>query len=93
MSKGVFPFVLITVLIALALIAGCAQNPGVNTSGACSQDSDCVPNECCHPTSCILTKDKRPCNLLCTQNCQPDTMDCGQGSCKCLNSRCEAVYK
>jgi hypothetical protein len=67
--------------------------PQTNSSASCSQDSDCIPAECCHPTSCTTAPTKKPCNLMCTEVCMPGTMDCGQGSCKCINSKCEAVYK
>lgn len=107
MSKGVFPLVVIIVLIALALISGCTagtqtpdthgqqpgtpSSPGATPSG-CATDSDCVPAECCHATSCTLAGTKKPCNLMCTEECRPGTMDCGQGSCRCIAGNCEAVY-
>lgn len=54
----------------------------------CSVDSDCVPAACCHASSCINQKYKTVCNLLCTQECKPNTLDCGQGSCKCVEGKC-----
>jgi hypothetical protein len=55
----------------------------------CKNDSDCVPEQCCHPTSCIPKEQKEVCNLACTMNCQPQTMDCG-GFCACENGKCVA---
>ena len=57
---------------------------------SCLQDSDCVPEQCCHATSCINKANKFACNLFCTQECKPNTLDCGQGSCKCINNKCAA---
>lgn len=55
----------------------------------CTTDSDCAPEQCCHATSCIPAEQKGVCNLACTMNCQPGTMDCG-GSCACENGECVA---
>jgi len=56
----------------------------------CTTDDDCVPAQCCHPTSCINRASKGVCNLLCTQNCQ-GPLDCGAGSCGCVNGRCSVA--
>jgi hypothetical protein len=45
---------------------------------ACTQDADCVPAECCHPTSCINAAYKGVCTKLCTQVCE-GPIDCGAG--------------
>lgn len=55
----------------------------------CTTDSDCAPEQCCHPTTCIPTEQKGVCNLACTNNCQPETMDCG-GFCACEAGKCTA---
>ena len=44
---------------------GNSSNSSNTTS--CTADSDCVPEQCCHPTSCINKDYKTVCNLLCTQ--------------------------
>jgi len=57
----------------------------------CNEDQDCVPEQCCHPTSCINQNYKQDCSLrACTMDCKPGTMDCGQGSCICQNNKCIA---
>ena len=58
-----------------------------NVSRACSADSDCVPEQCCHPTACMNMGAKKPCNLLCTQVCE-GPIDCGAGTCACVNGQC-----
>jgi len=71
------------------------QEGGATGAGAaatdCTADSNCVPAECCHPTTCINSESKGVCNLMCTMECRPGTLDCGQGSCKCIAGNCEAV--
>jgi hypothetical protein len=59
----------------------------VNVSRACSSDSDCVPEQCCHPTSCMNSQGKKPCNVLCTQVCE-GPIDCGAGTCACVDGVC-----
>lgn len=58
---------------------------------SCQTSSDCVPAQCCHSTSCINKNYKSVCNVLCTNICQPGTMDCGQGYCDCVNNQCKAI--
>jgi len=63
------------------------QQPGLT---ACTQDSDCVPAECCHPSSCINKDYKEVCTLLCTASCE-GPIDCGAGHCGCVNGQCGVV--
>ena len=52
---------------------------GVNTF---VEDVNCVPATCCHPTECVLEANAPDCSgILCSQECAPGTMDCGQGRC------------
>jgi len=58
----------------------------------CEKDEDCVPEQCCHPTSCINKAFAPDCRgVICTAECVPGTMDCGQGYCACINNRCQAI--
>jgi hypothetical protein len=56
----------------------------------CTTNADCVPAQCCHPTSCVSTSAKTPCNQMCTLSCE-GPLDCGAGSCGCTNGRCSVV--
>ena len=57
----------------------------------CTVDADCVPAQCCHPTSCTnKAAITRACNLMCTTGCT-GPLDCGAGSCGCTNGRCSVV--
>jgi len=61
-----------------------------NATMSCGSDSDCVPAQCCHPTSCTNKMYKGVCNNLCTQVCQ-GPLDCGAGACSCINNRCAVI--
>jgi len=56
----------------------------------CMTEDDCVPAECCHPTNCINKTNKGVCTLLCTDVCQ-GPIDCGAGTCGCMNGKCSVV--
>lgn len=59
----------------------------------CETNSNCIPLECCHPKSCVSKMEKPDCSgISCTLNCEPKTLDCGQGSCKCIENKCKAVF-
>lgn len=60
----------------------------------CISDSDCVPDSCCHPVGCVNAKSAPSCfGISCTMECVPNTLDCGQASCSCVNNKCLAVKK
>jgi hypothetical protein len=74
-------------LVVTLFLSACAD-------GGCTSDADCVPAECCHPTSCVPAEGAPDCTgILCTAECAPDTMDCGQGSCRCIEGACQAVLQ
>jgi len=59
----------------------------------CQSNEDCVPEFCCHSSSCVNKENKPDCaGIFCTQECMPGTMDCGQGHCVCLNQRCKVEW-
>ncbi|MEK6825450.1 MAG: hypothetical protein AABY00_01555 [Nanoarchaeota archaeon] len=59
----------------------------------CSVDADCVSSSCCHPTSCVIKGKAPSCKTaLCSQVCTPGTLDCGQGTCNCINNKCKAIF-
>jgi hypothetical protein len=57
------------------------------SNNTCQADSDCVPAQCCHPTSCMNKAFKGVCNLACTLSCETP-LDCGQASCACVDNVC-----
>jgi putative hemolysin len=63
-----------------------------NLSLDCANDNDCVPASCCHANSCVKKENSPVCSgIACTLSCEPKTLDCGQGSCVCVNSKCSAI--
>lgn len=60
----------------------------------CQIDSDCVPASCCHPTSCVAIENAPSCeSLFCTMDCKPGTLDCGRGSCGCVENKCVVKFR
>ncbi|MEP7122953.1 MAG: hypothetical protein ABJE95_18645 [Byssovorax sp.] len=68
-----------------------AAPPGglVMSQDVCKVDADCVPAACCHAAACMSVDKAKPCNMMCTQVCEPGTLDCG-GSCLCHEGHCAA---
>lgn len=59
----------------------------------CKEDDHCVPAQCCHPTSCVPRSQAPNCEGIdCTMECRGETMDCGQGSCVCVNGKCKVEW-
>jgi len=55
----------------------------------CRRDSDCIPEQCCHPSSCINKEVEPDCaGIACTEECRIGTMDCGCGKCGCMDNEC-----
>jgi len=59
----------------------------------CNSDAECVPASDCHASTCINENFKQPSEVFCTMNCEPGTLDCGQGECKCISNQCEAIIE
>jgi|TARA_B100001971_G_C18258732_1_gene584655 hypothetical protein len=57
------------------------------------ESTSCVPSTCCHAKDCVLDKNAPDCDrAFCTEDCQPGTLDCGQGSCEYVDSKCKVVF-
>jgi len=87
----------ILIIIGISLIGNHnGQNNGINATqqGECSTDGDCVRDSCCHAAGCVALGKALSCKgIMCTQDCVPGTLDCGQGSCKCINNKCGVEIK
>jgi hypothetical protein len=96
--KGFFRFLVLVLLISFILMTGCVTGPGYGTPtptvtpdlGSCTNDSQCVPAQCCHPTSCINAAYKEVCTELCTLECK-GPIDCGAGHCACVDGTCKVI--
>lgn len=96
MKKGGLVFLaVIIVLIAVGVWAIYQFDGGDEDDELyCESDADCVPASCCHPFSCVNAGAAPDCSgVFCTQECRPGSLDCGQGSCSCVNNKCGAVFE
>ncbi len=60
----------------------------------CTQDTDCVPATCCHAADSVNKEHGPNCvGQLCTLDCEPNTIDCGQGKIKCVENQCKVELK
>jgi len=75
--------------VSPSLTAGTPVDSG-NSPTVCAKDDDCVPAQCCHPSSCTNRANKGVCNEMCTMNCA-GPLDCGAGSCGCVRGSCRVV--
>ena len=91
----------VAVLLIIALLFAFAdkktgteqQNKTAQNKDVCFSDADCVKDSCCHASGCIAIGKAPKCEgVLCSQECAPETLDCGQGSCRCANNRCEVSF-
>ena len=77
---------LILLLLLIALTA-CSTKE-------CDTNNDCVPNECCHASTCTSIDAAPDCDLIfCSQECVPNTLDCNQGSCQCVKGKCSIALQ
>jgi len=87
----------VILITSLLFLASCSSNLNDNLNDVplekqCKVDADCVKDVCCHASDAV-NKDYAPnCGgLLCTQECQPNTLDCGQGKISCDEGQCVAT--
>lgn len=77
------------------LVATLPETPAVtaptpmNAMG-CTDYTDCVPAQCCHPSSCINKVAARVCDQVCTSGCE-GPLDCGAGTCGCVQGTCSVI--
>lgn len=81
-------------VFAVVFVSGCYSVPTeTDLEAECSKDPDCVPASCCHSDTCVPVGEAPNCEgIMCTMECRLGTLDCGQGSCKCINKKCTAVF-
>ena len=93
-NRNIFFIVLALVIAVLLFIVFNGDNREQNNKNECFNDSDCVPASCCHPSSCVPISQTPDCSaIFCTAVCQPETLDCGQGNCQCVNGKCSSVFR
>jgi len=86
--KEVLAIFLIFVMISLSALFWFTKN-----EVECISDLDCVPATCCHPSRCVPKQQAPNCEgIVCTQECVPGTLDCGQGRCICKFGKCDVEW-
>ena len=94
MKKGAILGVLILILIITGIILIINKSQTGEIIDICKIDSDCVPAGVCHSSTCTIKANApNTTGIFCTAVCEPGTLDCGQGECKCIKSKCAAVFK
>jgi hypothetical protein len=86
----IFSTVTVTVTGQLPVTAAVTPAEGGADTRSCTTDSDCVPEQCCHPSGCINRASKGVCTLLCTNVCL-GPIDCGVGHCSCISGKCSVI--
>ncbi len=80
----------ISILLLTLFITSCVTT----TEKQCTQDSDCKPASCCHASDAVNKEYAPSCTgILCSQECKPNTIDCAQGSIKCIQNECQVVLQ
>ncbi len=88
-KKGLIGLIVVAIiLLVVGFFWFVAQHDSLKTENKIK----CIPAGCCHSTKCVLKNESPNCSeTLCTMNCVPHTLDCGQGSCKYIKGKCEAI--
>lgn len=94
-----YGIILILILIGLVLFFTFTKTPNIFTKTPnvtnveCTTNTQCVTNAICHPSACInsinlITSGKG--GSICIADCS-GPLDCGKGTCQCINSKCAIV--
>lgn len=90
-TSGTPPAAEVTPAPVVPVITASPAAPTPMTAAGCTADSDCVPAECCHPARCINRVAQPSCTgIACTMSCE-GPLDCGAGSCGCVQGTCSIV--
>jgi len=98
-NKKVLYWIFFLLILLGFVVYGILKTPESTNGiiGECNVDSDCVPSSCCHPGSCVPLNQSPSCGreggaVFCTMNCEPNTLDCGQGNCVCIEHKCSVNW-
>lgn len=84
-NKKLFWIIIILIIALIVLVWSILQN---------AEKVDCVPAICCHPIECVSIEEAPDCSgVVCSAECKPGSLDCGQGSCEFVEGECVAVIK
>jgi len=81
-------------LTVLVLTLSACQVSQVPVEKRCVTDDDCVAASCCHASEAVNIEYAPDCeDVFCTQECVPETLDCGQGIIRCVDGECRAIIE
>jgi hypothetical protein len=76
--------------IILLLLIACQTE--ISAEQYCETTADCSAAQCCHATEAINNEYAPNCEgIMCSLNCEPDTLDCGQMQIECIENRCSII--
>ncbi len=82
--------VLLSIVLVSTMLIACQTT--IPEDKVCAEDVDCVAATCCHASDVVNRYNAPDCaGVLCTANCEPDTLDCGQMVASCIEGECELV--
>jgi len=89
-NRAVFWLMIVLLILLLTIVFYLKVNGDFGDKNfECVVDNDCVPSSCSHSVSCVPINHAPNCSgVYSTQVCQPNTLDCGQGSCLCKKGKC-----
>jgi len=80
------------ILVVVIIVAGFFWFVNQQDPGEVEDAESCVPASCCHPAECVPESEAPDCNgTICTMNCEPGTLDCGQLRCEYVGGECGVV--
>ena len=85
-------FVTFVLFSLLLILTSCGKSIPVEKE--CRIDTDCVPSVCCHATDSVNEENAPNCDdIFCSLECEPGTLDCGQGITSCVEGACTVIMK
>lgn len=91
-DKNIKNLTITLMTLSLIMLVSCTVTTNNVEEKSCISDLDCVAATCCHATDSVNIDSRPDCQgVLCTANCEPGTMDCGQAKAKCIEDICSVV--
>ena len=89
---GVIVIVGVLLVVGFFWFVGEWNSEEVEEEIKCVSNEECVPEPGCHPTECVLDEGLfEDSNItFCTAVCS-GPLDCGAGSCGCVNNKCKVI--
>jgi len=87
--KKLYLLLITLILVSSIMLSSCTTIP---EDKKCVVDDDCTAATCCHASEAVNLLNAPGCGgVLCTANCEPGTLDCGQAKAMCVEGACKVV--